>query len=198
MKLVSRKLNLFSDRRSSREAVDWSETICGVRVRSKPSIPPIAVTGRDKWNIISSLALWFAARPKTEAVEEPRCRTLESRATLSLVCLELLQARTAARHYLETRRRPTHDAQLTTEAWQAHRAAIALELSLSDWTAVVSAYDAVNRIMGGTCDTLLAGKTPDSFRRISVGVITPMLQEIERGCVALAPYALDVMRLPAD
>ena len=169
-----------------------------MRVRSKPLIPPIAVIGRDKRDIVSSLALWFAARPKVEGLEEPRSRTMESRAALSLVCLELLQVRTATRHYLETRQRPTLDAHLTSEAWQVHRAAIALELSLSDWTALVSAYDAVNSIMSGACDATLAREKSASIRAISVELIGPLLREIERGCVALAPYALDVMRLPTD
>lgn len=167
-----------------------------MRVRSKPSIPPIAVIGRDKRDLVSSLALWFAARPKAEALET-RSRTLESRAALSLVCLELLQARTAARSGLETRQRSSFDAHLTTQAWQAHRATLALELSLSVWTAVVSAYDAVNSILSGACDAQPSGGTAISSKEISEELITPMLQEIERGCVALAPYALDVMRLPA-
>jgi hypothetical protein len=165
-------------------------------VRSKPSIPPIAVIGRDRRDLVSSLALWFAARPKAEALEGPRSRTLESRAALSLVCLELLQARTATRSGLETRQRSSFHAHLTTQAWQAHRATLALELSLSDWTTVVSAYDAVNSILSGACDAQRSGGVSAS-REISEELITPMLREIERGCVALAPYALDVMRLPA-
>ena len=168
-----------------------------MRVRSKPSIPPIAVIGRDKRDLVSSLALWFAARPKAEALEGPRSRTLESRAALSLVCLELLQARTAARSGLETRQRSSFDDHLTTQAWQAHRATLALELSLSVWTAVVSAYEAVNSILSGACDAQPSGGAAASSKEISEELITPMLQEIERGCVALAPYALDVMRLPA-
>ncbi len=160
-------------------------------------MPPIAVIGRDTRDLVSSLALWFAARPKAEPLEEPRSRTLESRAALSLVCLELLQARAAARSGLETRQRSSFDAHLTTEAWQAHRATLALELSLSDWTAVVSAYDAVKSILSGACDAQPAGRASASSREISEELITPLLQAIERGCVALAPYALDVMRLPA-
>jgi hypothetical protein len=166
-------------------------------VRSKPSIQPITIAGRDKRDIVSSLALWFAARPKVEATEGPRSRTLESRAALSLVCLELLQARAAARTCLQTQRRSGLDAQFTTEAWQAHRAALALELSLTDWTAVVSAYGAMNSIVSGACDARPTGDAPASALKISVELITPMLEQIERGCVAIAPYALDVMGLPA-
>jgi hypothetical protein len=132
-----------------------------------------------------------------DEVEGPRSRTLESRAALSLVCLELLQARTAARSCLQTQLRPAVEPQFTTEAWQAHRAALALELSLSDWTAVVSAYGAVNSIVRGACDLGPSDDGPAPPLKISVELITPMLEQIERGCVALAPYALDVMRLPA-
>jgi len=173
-----------------------------VCVRSKLSIPPIAVTGRDTRDLVSSLSLWFATRPKAEAVEAPRSLTVESRAALRFVCLELLQARTIARNYLETRHR-SRGAQLSTEAWQVHRGVLALELSLSDWTAVLSAYEAVSNIMSGACDTPPAdgASKPSagasvSARPISVELLTPMLQKIERGCVALAPYALDIMRLP--
>ncbi len=165
---------------------------------SKLSIPPITIVGRDKRDIVSSLALWFAARPKVETVEGPRSRTLESRAALSLVCLELLQARTAARACLQTQQRSARAAEFATEAWQSHRATLALELSLSDWTAVVSAYGAVNSIVSGACDAPIPAHAPASPLKISVELLTPMLEEIERGCVALAPYALDVMRLPAD
>jgi len=167
-------------------------------LRSKPLIPPISVIGREKRDIVSSLTMWFAARPKAEDHEGPRTRSTECRAALSLVCLELLQVRTAARQYLETRQRPLLDPHLTSEAWQEHRAAIALELSLSDWTALVSAYEAVNGIRSGACDATLARDTPAAIRAIRVELITPMLREIERGCVALAPYALDVMGLQTE
>ncbi|MBV9567067.1 MAG: hypothetical protein JO172_02920, partial [Hyphomicrobiales bacterium] len=80
---------------------------------------------------------------------------------------------------------------------------LALELSLSDWTAVVSAYEAVSRIANGACDARPAEGAPQrregtSVRSVPISeeLLTPMLQEIERGCVALAPYALDIMRLP--
>jgi hypothetical protein len=159
-------------------------------------VPPIAVQDRPKRDLVSSLALWFAARRKEESVEGPRSRTVESRVALRFVCLELLKARTAARSYLETKRRSSTDVQLTSNAWQAHRSVLALELSLSDWTAVVSGFDAVNNILSGACDVQPAGETSGSSIEISAELMSPLVQEIERGCVALAPYALDVMRLP--
>lgn len=61
----------------------------------------------------------------------------------------------------------------------------------------MSAYDAVNSILSGACDAQPSGGAATSSKEISEELITPMLHEIERGCVALAPYALDVMRLPA-
>ncbi len=61
----------------------------------------------------------------------------------------------------------------------------------------MSAYDAVNSILSGACDAQRSGGAAASSKEISEELITPMLQAIERGCVALAPYALDVMRLPA-
>ena len=166
-------------------------------MRSKLSLPPITVAGRDKRDFVSSLALWFASGPKAEAVDGQRSRTLESRAALSLICLELLQARTAARICLGTQQRSSLDAQFTNEAWQAHRATIALELPLSDWTAVVAAYDAVSSIKSGACDAPTSDK-PGSPCKIGAELIMPMLEKIEQGCIALAPYALDVMRVPAE
>jgi hypothetical protein len=163
-------------------------------VRPKPSLPPGAVTDRRKRDLVSSLALWFAARRKGGAAEGQRSRTVETKAALRLVCLELLKARTAARDYVEKNHRARGDVQLTTEAWQAHRSVIAFELSLSDWTAVVSAFDAVNNILIGTCDVPSIGETTTPIlTEISTELIIPLVQEIERGCIALAPYALDIL-----
>jgi hypothetical protein len=122
---------------------------------------------------------------------------VESRAALRLVCLELLKARTAARTYLETRQRSSTDVQLTTQAWQAHRGVMALELSLSDWTAVVSAFEAVHTILSGACDVHPAGETAHPSIEISEELVIPLVREIERGCIALAPYALDILRPPS-
>lgn len=201
MVLVSHKIKQFNDRQDRGRRSVGLKPICGVRVRSKLSLPPITVTGRDRKDVVTSLSLWFAARPKAEVDDAPRNRTAESRAALRFVCLELLQARTVARIYLERRQRSS-DSQLSIDAWQAHRGAIALELSISDWTSVVSAYDAVSSISSGACDAHSASGAPSvlsasvSSPRINVELLTPRLEAIERGCMALAPYALDIMRDP--
>jgi hypothetical protein len=157
---------------------------------------PSAATDHPKRDLVSSLALWFAARRKAGSAEGPRNRTVEAKTALRFVCLELLKARTAARAYVSDTHRPNSDVQLTTQAWQAYRSVIAFELSLSDWTAVVSAFEAVNNVIGAIYDVSSTDGITLSPVATSAEMIIPLVQEIERGCIALAPYALEIMRPP--
>ena len=78
------------------------------------------------------------------------------------------------------------DAKLKTEAWEKYGSVMAPVLSYGDWVIVVKAVLAIDDL---SLDRL-SGDIPDS----TVEHLVPMLQDIEAGLNALAPFVFDNQR----
>jgi hypothetical protein len=70
------------------------------------------------------------------------------------------------------------------EGWQKYRSVIAAELAYTDWNAVVIAFVAV--------DNLMALRPTGELTDTTAEKIAPILQDIDRGLLALTPHAVDV------
>jgi hypothetical protein len=106
-----------------------------------------------------------------------------------LIDEELARARVAAAICVVEKRWWSSDIQLTTEAWQNHKAFIVPELSDTDWRALSSAVLAAENL-----STVRGDQTGD----ISEGTaerIVPILREIEAGRSALAEATRSVAGL---
>jgi hypothetical protein len=78
-----------------------------------------------------------------DRAKDRRVRGIEFIEASTLICTELLRARAAAKICIEEKHWWTVDLQPTTKAWQNCRPAIARELSLTGWSAVISGFEAL-------------------------------------------------------
>jgi hypothetical protein len=121
-------------------------------------------------------------------------RSVETARASRLVLTELLRAREAARICIEKKEWWPPDLQPTSKAWLNLRRHFALELSIEDWSAVVSGFEAVDNLTKEAADTGDAAATVTEEARQR---IIPLLADIERGCTALARYFLSQTEDPS-
>ncbi|HVQ36416.1 MAG TPA: hypothetical protein VMS31_02720, partial [Pyrinomonadaceae bacterium] len=114
---------------------------------------------------------------------ENRNYTIEIKRAARLIDAELLRARGAARLAIKNKHWWIPDAGLKTEAWEKYGGIIAPVLSYADWVAVIKAVLAIDDL---GLDRL-TGEIPDT----TVAQLVPMLEDIDAGLNALAPFVLD-------
>lgn len=115
---------------------------------------------------------------------------IEIKRAARLVDAELMRARGAVRIVIKNKGWWIPDTKLKTEAWEKYGATLAPALSYSDWAAVMTGVLAIDDI---GLDRL-TGDLSDS----AVQNLVPMLNDIEVGLAALAPYVLDTLPEPLE
>ena len=136
--------------------------------------------------VITAGSNYLLERRRERAISqrESRNQAIEIRRAARLIDAELLRARAAASIAIKNKHWWIPDAKLKTEAWEKYCSVIAPVLSYGDWVAVVKAVLAIDDL---SLDRL-PGDIPDS----TVELLVPMLQDIEAGLNALAPFVFDV------
>jgi hypothetical protein len=115
-------------------------------------------------------------------------RFIEVKRAARLIDAELTRAQAAAHICVTKRHWWTPDvAQLSSEAWQEHRAAIAVDLSDEAWTAVTISIEAADNIRVARDIATAAGLGAHAISDTTAETLIPMLRDIQLGRAALAP-----------
>lgn len=131
--------------------------------------------------------LLYQKHEQTERERDSRNHTIEIRRASRLIDADLSRAAAAARICIDKRHWWSPDVRpLTMEGWQQHRGIIATELSDNAWLAVRVAVEAVDNLKTGRCIGIELGLSTINDK--TVEQIGPMLNDIEAGRLALAPF----------
>jgi hypothetical protein len=143
------------------------------------------------WRVITASSNYLLERKRERAISqrESRNQAIEIRRAARLIDAELLRARAAASIAIKKKHWWIPDAKLKTEAWEKYGSVMAPVLSYGGWLAVVRAVLAIDDL---SLDRL-PGDIPDSTVEL-----VPMLQDIEAGLNALAPFVFDVPPLQTE
>src|ERR1700730_292628 len=133
-------------------------------------------------------------RERVEAKRDRLSRATEVRRASRLIIMELRAAETTATIYVEKRRWwVSSDIQLKTDSWQKYSDVIAPILSDAEWLAVSVAFIAIHQLFESR--QLFESTRLPEVTDVDAEQTIPMLRDIQKGRLALEPYAL-YSRLP--
>jgi hypothetical protein len=128
-------------------------------------------------------------RERADKERDSLNHAIEVKRAARLIDAELVRAQAAAFICVEKRYWwPGDVPPLSTEMWQKYSAAIAPELTLQAWRAVLTAIEAVDNIRMAREVTVESGLEAKAISDTTAETLTPMLRDLKLGSDALAPF----------